>query len=122
LPHDEFIASLRELGGTPAEVFEHEELLELLLPIIRADFQLADEYAYQPGRLLTIPVSVYGGSNDPEIPINDLAGWQAEVVRPIRVRVFPGDHFFLNSARADLLRDLGNTLTSALVLGARSAG
>jgi medium-chain acyl-[acyl-carrier-protein] hydrolase len=120
LPRDEFIARLRELGGTPEEVFQHEELLDLVLPIIRADFELVDNYQYRPGAPLMVGVSVYGGESDPDVPVEDLAGWQADVARTIRLRAFPGDHFFLQSARAALLADVGNTLSGALLAGARS--
>jgi medium-chain acyl-[acyl-carrier-protein] hydrolase len=118
LPRDEFIARLRELGGTPDEVFQHEELLDLLLPIIRADYELVDSYRYQPGEPLLAPVSVYGGSADPEAPVEDLAAWQAEIARPIRIHVFPGDHFFLHNARAAVLEDIGTTLSGARRTGA----
>ena len=45
----EIVAELDRLGGTPREVIEHPELLTLLLPTLRADFELAERYVYTPG-------------------------------------------------------------------------
>ena len=44
LPDDEFLAELRRLNGTPRELLDHEELMEVMLPILRADFALYETY------------------------------------------------------------------------------
>jgi surfactin synthase thioesterase subunit len=49
LPHHAFIEELCRLNGTPDEVFKNEELLELLLPALRADFAVCEEYVYTSG-------------------------------------------------------------------------
>jgi medium-chain acyl-[acyl-carrier-protein] hydrolase len=66
LPKDEFVEALRHLGGTPREVLEHAELMELMLPLIRADFQLIGTYEYHPGAPLECPIRAYAGSEDCE--------------------------------------------------------
>ena len=40
LPEPEFIDQIRRLNGTPKEVFEQPELLRLMIPLMRADFEL----------------------------------------------------------------------------------
>jgi medium-chain acyl-[acyl-carrier-protein] hydrolase len=49
LPEDELIAELRTYQGTPAEVLAHRELMDLLLPVLRADFALVEHYVYRSG-------------------------------------------------------------------------
>ena len=64
LPKDEFVEELGRLNGTPREVLEHPELLELLLPILRADFSVCQTYVYAPGEPLDVPITVLGGLED----------------------------------------------------------
>src|SRR5262249_1763929 len=42
LPQDEFIAELVRLKGTPKDVLEQAELMELMFPLLRADFQVVE--------------------------------------------------------------------------------
>ncbi len=113
LPHDEFIAKLRELGGTPEEILQHEELLDLLLPLIRADFQLVADYRYRAADPLPMPLVVYGGSDDREVPVTSLAAWREEGPK-MRMRIFAGNHFFLVSALAELIGDITMVLSGTL--------
>jgi medium-chain acyl-[acyl-carrier-protein] hydrolase len=52
LPHDEFVEELRRLAGTPEEILQNREILELLLPLLRADFSWARPIASSPRRRL----------------------------------------------------------------------
>src|SRR5262249_33598404 len=42
LPHDQFLTAVRELNGTPPELLENPEILDLMLPTLRSDFHLAE--------------------------------------------------------------------------------
>ncbi|GHO70179.1 hypothetical protein KSC_090710 [Ktedonobacter sp. SOSP1-52] len=114
LPDSTFIEKLRQLEGTPEEVLQNKELLELLLPTIRADFTLSETYAYQDQALLTCPISAYGGLQDKEVTREDMAAWHLETRGQFIQRVFPGNHFFLHSAREQLLEVITRELLAAL--------
>jgi surfactin synthase thioesterase subunit len=58
------LQSLRTLGGTPPELFDHPELLELFLPIVRADFKLCSDVPVLALGPLPCPVHVYAGRRD----------------------------------------------------------
>ncbi len=68
LPDEEFVRDLRRLNGTPKEVLESEELMQLLLPLLRADFELIQTYTYRPSPKLQCPLVVFGGIGDTDIP------------------------------------------------------
>lgn len=104
LPDMEFIEELRKLNGTPPEVLEHPDLMRLMLPLLRADFELVETYKYLPGRLLNCPISAYGGLEDVEVPSAQLAEWRGETTGPFNQRMFPGDHFYLHAARESLIQ------------------
>lgn len=110
LPEDDFIARLRSLNGTPDEVLNNLELRELLLPILRADFEVSETYQYQPGPPLNCPICACGGIQDSFVTRESLEGWRIHTTSRFSVRMFPGDHFYLNQARAYLLQVIAREL------------
>src|ERR1044072_2290940 len=61
LPEPEFVDVLRRLNGTPSEVLENNELLQLMLPTLRADFELLQMYEYADERPCSFPITACGG-------------------------------------------------------------
>ncbi|NHC44332.1 thioesterase II family protein [Motilibacter aurantiacus] len=98
----ELVDELRRLGGTPAVVLDNEELLELLMPTIRADFELVDSYEFHDGPLLDCPVHVLGGTADAHTTQEGLAAWRSLTTAPTSLREFPGGHFFVHEAEAEV--------------------
>jgi medium-chain acyl-[acyl-carrier-protein] hydrolase len=100
LPQSEFLTEVRSRwNGIPAAVLDEPELLQLLLPTLRADLALVETYAYVPGEPLDCPVSCFGGTEDPNAPAADLSPWEAQTRGQFTQRMFPGGHFFVQSAR-----------------------
>jgi medium-chain acyl-[acyl-carrier-protein] hydrolase len=110
LPEPEFIEALHKLKGTPIGVLEEPELMQLMLPLLRADFTLCETYTYTPETPLNCPISVFGGLQDSEVSRTHLEGWRAETTAAITLRMLPGDHFFLNTEEPLLLRILAQEL------------
>jgi nonribosomal peptide synthetase protein BlmIV len=102
LPRERFIAALRELNGTPREVLENEELMQLLLPRLRADYALSEGYELDDLTAVDVPLLAVGGSDDPEASVAELEAWRARTSRNFTLRMLPGDHFFLHTARSEL--------------------
>lgn len=113
LPEAEFIEELRSLGGTPDEVLADRGLLQLLLPALRADFEAAETYVRKTGPKISCPLFAYGGIRDPDVTREDVEAWRDECASSFRLRIFPGDHFFIHSAEADLLHALSRDLLLA---------
>ncbi len=90
------------MDGTDEEILADPELMELLLPAIRADFALVENYAYRPGHPLPCPVTVLGGTADPDVKASELGRWAQLTTGETRVRVFPGGHFFLQDHRSEV--------------------
>jgi surfactin synthase thioesterase subunit len=104
LPTAELIEVLREYGGTPAEILAEPELMDVLLPGIRADFALSESYAYRQEPPLEIPIRVLRGSEDWTVEAGLAAGWARETTRLLPERVLAGDHFFVQQHDAELAR------------------
>ena len=93
---DEFRGVLQELNGTPPEVLQNRELLDLVLPGLRADFSLAEGYAYSRPYKLSVPTSIYYGEHD-EIEEFQIRSWQEQIAPRARFERIPGGHFFIHS-------------------------
>jgi medium-chain acyl-[acyl-carrier-protein] hydrolase len=106
LPHEAFISELRRLDGTPLEALEHPELMEVMMPLLRADFALVDTYEYQPEPPLECGITAYGGSQDPEVSLDELQAWHSQTRSAFRLQMLPGGHFFVQKEPEDLLRSL----------------
>lgn len=110
LPEDEFREELRTLDGTPEEVLAHPELMELFSPILRADFELCETYSLREDQPLDVPISAFGGLEDPDVSRDDLMAWKEHTRGPFKLRMFPGGHFFLHAARQQLVHALSEDL------------
>lgn len=101
LPEEEFISALKTFDGTPENVLNSAELMQAMLPYLRADFQMIETYRYiSPGKLpsgekLSIPFSLYGGAED-TITKRDLSLWKAETCSSCQLKIFPGGHFYIS--------------------------
>ncbi len=117
LSGSEFRAKLENLEGTPKQVLEHPELMELMEPLLRADFEINDTYEPSRKEPLECPVTAFGGLEDGEVEREHLEEWRAVTRGRFRVRMFPGGHFFLNEQRHSvtsvLAQELMQTTTSA---------
>ncbi|MBF2002254.1 MAG: thioesterase [Synechococcales cyanobacterium M58_A2018_015] len=109
LPDADFIQELRRYNGTPEAVITNAELMELLLPTLRADFALVEQYIYYPEAPLDCPITIFGGLHDPIVDPQLLSGWQMHSCQLLQYLV-PGDHFFLHSHAPLLLQTLSAQL------------
>lgn len=106
LAEPDFLEELRRLNGTPRAVLEDAELMQLLLPVLRADFAVYETYQYLPEPPLRCPITVLGGLQDSGVRRGDLEAWRVQTRAACTLRMLPGDHFYLHSAEALLLRAL----------------
>lgn len=103
LPQAEFVEELRSRGGTPDDVLQDKELMELLAPMLRADFELCERYA-SPLRLpLDIPLTAFGGKQDERAGHAKLDAWKEHTTEVFRHREFEGGHFFVHTAEQAVL-------------------
>ncbi len=113
-PEATLISHLKGLQGTPAELLEDRELLELLLPVLRADFELLNTYAFTPAEPLGCSLVALGGARDPVVAPDALEGWAAHTTRFVGPRVFEGGHFYHLYRREEVLRSLMGELGAYL--------
>ncbi len=110
LPKDEFLQELQRLNGTPKEILDNKELMELLIPPIRADFAVCETYEYTEQAPLACPITVFGGLQDPETNQQSLEAWQKHTTANYKLEMFYGDHFFIHNNEDIFLAALSRTI------------
>jgi pyochelin biosynthetic protein PchC len=112
---DEALLSVvRRLGSSAAQALEIPALRRLVLPSIRADFRLLA--GYRPDRVarLEIPIVACTGDRDPACRVPAVRSWSERTTSSFVLRVFPGDHFYLEPLESELLRHLQDHLLADL--------
>ncbi len=118
LPDPEFVRSLQELNGLPAEVEKDSELMQLLLPALRADFEAAESYQYTSNEhRLGCPIIAFGGTDDFHVDRDRLEGWGCQTKGSFKSQIFSGDHFFINTARQSVIASMVAEITSSHAKG-----
>ncbi|MEB3968293.1 thioesterase domain-containing protein, partial [Mycobacterium ulcerans] len=88
------------LGGTPSELLHNAELMDLMLPIARADLTACEEYLYRPAPPLSCPITALGGVGDVTFDQSELTRWGEMTSATFEVVAMPGGHFFARTAAA----------------------
>jgi medium-chain acyl-[acyl-carrier-protein] hydrolase len=111
LPDSAFVEAInRRYGGIPDAILAEPELLELFIPIMRADMAVLESYAYSEEPPLPVPITVFCGEGDKEIAVAALDAWGRHTSAAFDVRTFSGGHFYLNAHRQALTRAITDIL------------
>jgi len=109
----QLIERMRRLGGTPEAVLREPELMELLLPVVRADLAVNEVESHRPEPPLACPIVAFGGAIDERCRPDELEPWRDHTRSAFTHQIFPGGHFFLNTASGELLAALSRALGNA---------
>lgn len=106
----EFIQHIKDLGGTPEEVFENAELLTFFLPIIRSDYRVFESYVFVAGReKLDCNIAVLYGKDDHLIKA-DITGWSDYTGRQCSFHAFTGGHFYIQDHVLEVVTIINSAL------------
>jgi surfactin synthase thioesterase subunit len=108
LPDREFLNQLANTyQGLAAEFLNNPDMLEVFLPILRADISIVESYAFAPTEPLTCPLTVFAGKDDPTATWEMIRPWSRQTRGPFALQLFPGGHFY---PHPPLLQTIGETL------------
>lgn len=113
LDDDELLRRVTEGGGLSEAVLAEPELVELLLPVLRADFQKLDDYVFVEGAPIPVPIVAFAGRDDKAVPLADILAWDRHAGSGLTVHEVDGDHFFLQRERTEVLDLLPGDLLDA---------
>ncbi|MCU7493865.1 MAG: thioesterase [Ignavibacteria bacterium] len=118
LAENEFIGKLKSMNGMPDEVINNRDLMELMMPILRADFSVCETYSYRPGLKADCPITAFGGLADDGIALEELEAWAEVTNSSFELNLLPGDHFYITKSEEMLLK----ILSGKLALSRQSVG
>jgi medium-chain acyl-[acyl-carrier-protein] hydrolase len=107
---DQLLSELRQLEGTPRELLDDPLAIRAILPALRADTSLYRHYSYTEEPALACPIRAWGGARDANICREHLEGWAEQTASSFAVQVFEGGHFFLQTAKDEVLARLAREL------------
>lgn len=113
----EFTRAFREHFDPDPALLASQDLMDLIFPILRADYELVETYIYQEEFPFTCPISAFGGSQDPETTEDELLAWRRHTTGLFRAQVFEGKHMFIQTSRESLIREVSQDLARVPVLG-----
>jgi medium-chain acyl-[acyl-carrier-protein] hydrolase len=114
LPDAELLEEISNFGVLSDEVTSHPELLEMLLPILRADCTAHETYQYRDARPFDFPIWVYGGFGDELVTKERLDAWAIHTTGACRVHMLPGGHLFVDAMPDMLLQSMARRLYESI--------
>jgi pyochelin biosynthesis protein PchC len=94
---EELLDSISRLSGTDPQILQDEELVRLMLPVIRSDYRAAETYRFRPGSALSCPVTALTGDDDPEVDLEEAGAWAEHTTGAFSLATYSGGHFYLNA-------------------------
>jgi|SRR5215470_1420280 len=101
---------LRDLGGTPPQLFDNPELLDLFLPAVRADLKVVGTCPVPDRPPLTTPIRAFSGADDTEAAPARMLAWRAETNADFDLDTVAGAHFFSPEGMCYVLDSIANDL------------
>lgn len=94
---EDLIANLKQTGGTDSEILEDDDLLRLILPMMRSDYRAVETYRHRPGSRINCPITVLAGADDPKVTSEEARAWGEHTNSSFGMKVFAGGHFYLSA-------------------------
>jgi medium-chain acyl-[acyl-carrier-protein] hydrolase len=110
LPLNQFIDKVRSLNGIPEKMWNYPEMIEMFIPILRADFAVCETYLYIDEPPLDSPITALGGLQDQTTSLKSLEAWKEQTSSSFTVEMFPGDHFYIHKLQKSVLHLISQSL------------
>jgi surfactin synthase thioesterase subunit len=107
---DGVIAEIRRLNGTDDRLLLDDDIIRMIMPAIRGDYEAVESYRYEPGPRLRCPISVLVGDDDPQVTLAEAEKWRDHTEGGFTLRSFPGGHFYLAEQNTQVARALTEDL------------
>jgi surfactin synthase thioesterase subunit len=114
LPNPMFLEAVQQRYGRIAdEILRESALVDLIMPVLRADLAMIETYCCTEEAPLDCAISVFGGASDPTVTEDELMDWSRHTTVGFDFCTLPGGHFFPQESRDQLLSALDHRLQHA---------
>lgn len=112
LSDDDLLVEVTKLDGTAVHLLDDEEVRSMVLPPLRSDYRAAEAYRYTDGPRLGTPIHAMVGATDPKATVEEARRWEEHTTGSFDLEVFPGGHFYLNAATAEVTAHIDRKLAA----------
>jgi surfactin synthase thioesterase subunit len=118
MPEPDLIEWMKTLGSFPDDVYGDTEVMDMIIPVLRADLAVCATYVDDCGEV-TCPIVSYSGRSDPLMSSGAMASWRPRTPSYLGNSEFAGDHFYIDNREhavaviSDLTRHLQRALAAA---------
>lgn len=116
LPDEGFIQALKDMNGTPPEILQNRQMMDLFMPTLRADFKLAEDYFCHKSFTIPTDVTVLSGRDD-RVSTEQLQRW-GDFFKSSQIVMCDGDHFFIDSHPQQVLDVVNAKLAEKVAVAA----
>lgn len=114
LPAEELKKKLVDLEVVPSWLLKNDRAFRDFLPLLRADFELAESYTYEPERPLSCPITAFAGSEDAYTTIEEVQTWATQTTGSFQTRVFEAGHNLSKTHHSMLLVEISRVINMAM--------
>lgn len=108
---DKFIEEVEKLTGFKHDAFNIPELKELLLPTLRADFEMDENYNPTSKCHIELPITAMFATNDSFVAETDVALWRDCTSGDFNITQVTGEHMYITNSPEQSMEIIKNTLT-----------
>jgi medium-chain acyl-[acyl-carrier-protein] hydrolase len=109
----EFIEKLNKLGGMTDEILKNKELLDLILPIIKADIEMLNTMKYTEEEPLKCNITSIAGNDDQRVSREDAAAWNKHTCKKFELKMIVGKHLFINTHHEQVINIINQEVINA---------
>jgi len=106
LPDDEFVLRVQEFAGYTHEALANQEMRELILPTLRADVEMHENYRPDNRAALAVPITAIRGRDDHLVSTEQAGQWATATDRDFMLVEVPGGHMYLADGPEHVLRQV----------------
>ncbi|MDT0343922.1 thioesterase II family protein [Streptomyces litchfieldiae] len=103
LADDEFLKRVESLAGYRHDALNNPELRELILPALRADVEMHEQYRPRDAAPIAVDITALRGITDELVGAEELSGWSAATATDFRRVELPGGHMYLTDSGRGVL-------------------
>jgi surfactin synthase thioesterase subunit len=107
---EEFIEHFGNVYGAPLGLLTDPHMRPLVLPMVRADARMTQNYRYVPGPAVGYGITAVAGEQDPDVQLEHLEGWREHTTEDVITRLYPGTHFFFVESAPQMLSEFADEL------------
>ena len=108
--NQDLLGCLEQYGGTPEVILKSPALIQLFLPIFRADLTMLETNVYIDEAPFDFPLAAFKSTDDSFVTEEELRQWSKHTNSSFDYQIFPGSHMFLKENPEPLINTIVNLL------------